>query len=86
MIPGDVLSYLKSVLVRRRSMSDTFVTVMMLKCYAAFMILGSGVLWSWFAYARYCFTKDIRTWAWLGFILVGLFLSLYFINGWQPLK
>lgn len=64
---------------------NTFAYIILLKLYAVFMLIGSGVLWFVFVREQYKVEKDLRLWAYFGFIIIGLFLSIYFIDGWQPL-
>lgn len=58
--------------------------IVLLKLYAAFMILGSGVLWSIFFRDQYKSDNNPRAWVYFGLIIAGLLLALYFMDGWRP--
>lgn len=65
-------------------MNTEVMYVLLLKFYAVFMLLGSGVFWFVFFVDQYKTNRKIQVWAYFGFIIVGLLLSLYFIDGWRP--
>ncbi len=65
-------------------MTQLVFNVLLLKLYATFILLGSGVLW--FVFVRDIAKTKPSAWAFLLAILAGLVIALFFIDGWQPLK
>lgn len=64
----------------------TVILALLLKTYACLMIVGSAVLWCVMT-NRHLVVKgsdNTKLWGSIVFILVGLAMAIYFVDGWRP--